>query len=168
MKNIGLWILTIALLGSATARADAISIALDFSTLSGSPGQLLSFTGTLTNTIGNTVWLVSDNYNLAPEIAAGFDDSPFFANAPLNLAGFAASGDIDLFNVTIPDPTATGDYTSNFMILGGADGNSQDILGSVDFTVDVTQPSDTAPEPGAFSLSAVAAGLLLAARRLRR
>ncbi|HTC35246.1 MAG TPA: PEP-CTERM sorting domain-containing protein [Bryobacteraceae bacterium] len=167
-------ILALALLPSAAALADTITITLDSPTLSGSAGDTLQFFGTLTNTTSDTVFLNDDNFNLASIPLGSIDDSPFFANAPLSLdaagsldGGFT-SGDIELFDVTIPDPFPPGNYDGTFQVLGGADGGSQDIVGTADFTVQVLGPVSGVPEPGSLGLMAAALVGICAINRRRR
>jgi hypothetical protein len=128
------------------AKADLLIIALDSPTLAGSPGDVLQFFGTLTNTTSANLYLNADNLNLAGFDPSAIDDSPFFANAPLFLGPGASTGDISLFNITIPNPFATGNYGGTFQVLGGMDSNAQDVIGSADFTVQVQQHS-AIPEP---------------------
>jgi PEP-CTERM motif len=151
-------ILTLVSLACGSASADTVTITLDSPTLSGSPGDTLQFFGTLTNTTADTVFLNDVNFNLASIPLGSIDNSPFFTNAPLSLdaagsldGGFT-SGDIELFDVTIPDPFAAANYDGTFQVLGGIDGNAQDILGTADFTVQVLGSSSSVPEPSSVIL----------------
>lgn len=163
MKNIALSTLAAVVLASSLAHAGTINIVLDSSTLSGAPGAVLSFSGVLTNTTGAPVFLNADDYNLGTLPSSAWDDSPFWTNAPVSLAASANSGDIGLFNIDLPGAIATGLYNGSFTILGGAAADSQDILGSVNFTVDVTsqQSGGGAPEPATGWLAAAAVVALL-------
>ena len=49
MKHIALSILATVLLAAATARAGVVTIGLDSPLLSGNPGDVLPFSGTITN-----------------------------------------------------------------------------------------------------------------------
>jgi hypothetical protein len=167
MKNIIL-ILAIAATAVFTARADVLDLSLDSSTLSGAAGSVLEFSGTITNTTGAVVWLNGDDFNLSTLDPTAFDDSPFFNNTPTGfLAANGNTGDIGLFNITIFASFAPGNYDGTFTVIGGAGADSQDILGSVDFTVHVLQPSGV-PEPATFPLLGTGIGVLLACRRLCR
>lgn len=160
-------ILFIFLIGlvCAPAKADTLLIALDSPTLNGSPGDVLQFFGTLTNTTAADLYLNADNINLAGFDPSAIDDSPFFANTPLFLVPGGSTGDIRLFDITIPNPFATGNYGGTFQVLGGVDGNAQDIIGSAYFTVQVQQ-SAAVPEPSsAVLLSSGALLLLLVAKQ---
>jgi hypothetical protein len=170
MKYIGLSILATALLAASTARAGTITMTLDSPVLYGNPGAVLAYAGTLTNTTGATVWLNADNCNLPTGIGpSAFDDTPFFTNAPLFLAANGTSGDIGLFDITIPAGLANGTYPGGtFMVLGGADDSSQDILASVAFTVGVGPQPTNVPEPGTLpplAAGLVAGGLAIAIKR---
>jgi hypothetical protein len=167
-------ILAAVLLPCISASADTLTITLDSPTLSGSPGDTLQFLGTLTNTTSDTVFLNDVNFNLASIPSGSIDNSPFFANAPLSLdaagsldGGFT-SGDIELFDVTIPDPFTAGNYDGTFQVLGGVDGNAQDILGTVDFTVQVAGPASAVPEPASFGFMAAAFVAICVTNRRRR
>jgi hypothetical protein len=148
-------------LACAPAKGTALFISLDTPTLAGAPGDLLQFFGTISNTTGATVFLNGDNFNLTGFPPSALDDSPFFANAPLSLGAGASTADIGLFNVTIPNPFVGGDYGGTFQILGGADGNAQDVVATAFFTVQV----DT-PEPSPAVLLSGALLFLLVAKRL--
>lgn len=78
---------------------------------------------------------------------------------------------IDLFAIDIPAPFVAGRYSGTFGVLGGSDENAQDVLGSVDFSVQVRNTS-TVPEPTCLCLCTAASFMLLvfqvAYRKLRR
>ena len=155
MKHIIL-ILVLHLLAFSAAQAGAIDITLDSPILSGPPGSVLQFFGTLTNTTGDIAYLNADNFSTVLPDPGVIDDSPFFTNAPLFLLANEATSDIGLFNITISYSFAPGNYDGAFTLLGGAAADSQDILGSADFTVGVTEaPPETGevPEPSTFWLS---------------
>jgi hypothetical protein len=116
------------------------------------PGDELQFFGTLTNTTSGTVYLNADNFNLATLPLSSFDDSPFFANAPVSLDGGGTSGDIELFDLDIPAPFTPGKYDGSFQVLGGVDDNAQDVVGTVNFTVQVQGPTSAIPEPTSLPL----------------
>ena len=113
------------------------------------------------------LYLNADNFNIAGLDPGAIDDSPFFANAPIFLGPGSSTDDIGLFNITIPDPFATGDYEGTFQVLGGVDGNAQDIIGSADFTVQVQQPT-AVPEPSSAVLLSASLFLLLVAKQIIR
>jgi hypothetical protein len=152
---------------SAAANSDTLTIAFDSSTLNGSPGDVVQFFGTLTNTTGQDLFLNADNLNLAGFDPSSIDDGPFFANTPSGFLGpNESTGDIGLFNITIPDPFPGGDYAGLFQVVGGATGGDQDTVGGAEFTVHVQSQTSPVPEPG-YSLLLVPALALLMAQRLR-
>jgi len=140
---------------STALRADSIDISLSQSTLSGTAGTTLMFEATLTNISASTVFLNGDSSTTASSLLT-VSDNPFLANAPLSLAAGASSGPFEIFDVLIAAGTPPGVYTLNdFTILGGADGNTLNPVGSATFTVDVLSP---VPEPGTLLL--VGSGLV--------
>jgi hypothetical protein len=159
MKRLYPLLLFMAALACMPAKADSLTISLDSSTLSGSPGSEVEFFGTLTNNTGADLFLNADSFNLAGFDPSAIDDSPFFTNAPLFLAPGANTGDIGLFNITIPDPFATNSYPGSFQILGGATEDDQTVIGTADFVVNV-QPVSAVPEPSSLSMLGLAATLL--------
>lgn len=142
INQIGLLVLLAAMSHAAT-----VNVNLDSAPLSGAPGTALTFTGTLMNTTSSTVFLNAAGINLAGFSPLNEDTGPFFTNAPLFLAGGASTPTIGLFAINIPNPFAAGQYQGTFTVLGGADGNAQNTLGSSNFTVQVTN-GPTVPEPG--------------------
>jgi len=160
MKNIIL-ILAMVLPAAFTAQADVIDVSLDAATLSGAAGSVLQFFGTLTNTTGGVVFLNAANINSTLPDPSAIDSTPFFTNAPLSLDANGTTGDIGLFNITILDSFAPGNYDGTFTVVGGAGPDSQDILGSADFTAQVV------PEPGTLPLLGAGIGVLLAWKRSR-
>jgi hypothetical protein len=156
----------------APAKADIAAIALDSPTLTGSPGDVLEFSGTITNTTNADVYLNADNFSLTGFDPTDIDDSPFFANAPAFLGPLGTTGDIELFDVTIPNPfmdscVAASDCGGTFQILGGADANAQGVVGTAFFTVNV-QPPASVPEPSWAVLSGAILCLLMARRIMAR
>jgi hypothetical protein len=168
MKHYHLALIPLIGLVCATAKADLLTIVLDSPTLSGSPGGVLEFSGTLTNTASSNLYLNADNFNLAGFEPSAINDSPFFTNAPLFLGGpDGSTGDIGLFNITIPVPFVTGNYGGALQVLGGVDVNAQDVVGSADFTVQVQQPA-VVPEPASFVTLSLALLLLVLTLHARR
>jgi hypothetical protein len=138
-------LLTVGL--SAAAHADTITFTLDNPTqiISGQAGGTLTYEVTVTAPPSNSadVFLNGDSANVG--VGLSLDDTDFFANAPF----FLAPGDTDTFDeftVTVPAGTTPGIYSGFFEVLGGADGNAGNPLGTVDFVTNVT------PEPGSFVL----------------
>jgi hypothetical protein len=135
------------LAAGTTAKADSLSIVLDEAYQSGLPGDTIAFDATVTNTSSATENLNGDQFVFSSSDLTG-DDSPFDNTSvwPLTLgAGDSVSG--LLFNVDISPDAALGLDTGTFDILGGHySTNEQFVIGSADFTVNVT------PEPSSLWL----------------
>ena len=145
------------LLSTTAARAD-ILVSLDSPYQVGNSNQY-TFTGTLTNSDPSaTVFLNGDFFLLDSPLT--FNDSVFNANVPEYLDPFASSSDIELFTIYLPEGTPIGLYTGTYLLLGGADGDAQDVVGSANFDVQAT------PEPS--SLVLLATGLVGVAGAFRR
>jgi hypothetical protein len=171
MKKYHLALILLTGLLCAPAEANTLlSIVLDSPTLTGSPGDFLQFFGTVTNTTGADVYLNADNFSLTGFDLSAIDDSPFFANTPPFLSSSGTTGDIELFDVTIPNPftdscVAASNCGGTFQVLGGADGTAQDVVGTAYFTVNVQEPSGV-PEPSTAVLMSGAVLLLLVAGKI--
>jgi hypothetical protein len=149
------------LVSAGMCTADAITITLMPGTLTGSPGSVINFGGTLENTTGSTVFLNSAGINLAGGFSpADLDTSPFFANAPFFLLANEVTVAIDLFTIHIPHPFAGGSYPGTFTVLGGLDDAAQDIIGSANFTIEV----NSVPEPNSGAMVGLIALVFLLAR----
>lgn len=137
---------------STSAFADTLNLTLSDPIQSATPGSTVSFTATASapSTNGATVFLNSDNYNLDSPLT--LDDDGFFLGFPYSLdPGDSFTG--LLFSVEIPVDAAIGTYNGFFEILGGADGNSSDILSTVSFQVN-TASANVVPEPRSIFLLA--------------
>ena len=138
--------LILATLATAAAKADPVTISFDQPNQTGGTGQTLQFFGTITNNTGATIFLNSDDFTLAG-LSFSITDQ-FFSTVPVSLAPGASSGDIELFDVTLSDPLldAFGTYAGDYTLVGGIDGDAQDVLGSTAFSVTST------PEPSTIGL----------------
>jgi hypothetical protein len=166
LSTFALFVVAATLLLSSRTFADTIGFSLNAPAQPGTAGSTVSFVATVSapGTNGGTVFLNGDGFTVPSPLL--LDDSGFFNDFPFSLdPGDSLSG--VLFTITLPSNTAAGLYTGSFQILGGANSDAQDTLGSVDFQVNVA-PS-TVPEPE--SLMLLAAGLpgvaLLVQRRWR-
>ena len=159
-------------LACAPAFADAVQINFDSTTITASPGQLITFSGT----IGNNASSIVDLNNISVTLNGMFtvDISPFFAiSNPATVAGSSDTVDFDFFNVTIDDPYTDplGAIQGTLTILGGIEGlggydpSVQDDLGSAAFSVDV---ESSTPEPSTFVLLVATAALVLLCKRWGR
>jgi hypothetical protein len=119
------------------APSGAASVTMDSPALAGLPGATLTFSGTLANSSG------ADQYiNGAEIILNGFsstnsDATGFLLNAPLILTNGTTTSSFDFFTVTIPTQFASGPYSGQLGIFGGSTSSDQNLLGIVNFTVQV-------------------------------
>jgi hypothetical protein len=161
----------VILLGSALAKADAIGFALSTPTQAGVVGDLLAFDATVTNLTASYLYFNFDSSNLdgsvtSPSTPPGLylDDTAFFltfaydaSTGAYDLAPSGQAGDTYvglLFTVTILPGTDPGLYSGDFEILGGADQDAQDVLGTQDFNVQVN-PDVVTPEPPIWQLVSI-------------
>jgi hypothetical protein len=157
----------------AAARAGTISITYDDPLLSGVPGSVLTFTGTMTNNTDSPVFLNQGSVNLASPFDTSTDVTGLLDDWPISLDPLSMSADFTFFTVTIPDPFpgTAGPYGGTLLAQGGADGNALDSLnGPMDagFAVDVTKPmDDPVPEPGTLALFGAGAALTAFERLVR-
>ena len=159
------------LLACKAAKADTLTVTLDTPFQSG-PSGTFTFTGTIayTNTDssndgGATEYLNGDSFNV--DAPATLDDSGFNNNAPLSLTPGRSSGDVVLFTVTTPayvdDSLSENFYTGSFSVIGGeSPSDDTDLLGTVDFNVQVT------PEPTSLLLLASGLAGLMVTMKLRK
>src|SRR5262249_45058443 len=104
------------------AMAADITITLDFTTLSGAPGDTITFSGFLTN-LDNAV---VDLDSCGPTMLGPFvtDCTPFLVNAPLFLNPNEVTSSFDMFTVTIQTPFGAPftSYPGVFDVLGSVEG----------------------------------------------
>ena len=161
----------IALLYSFPACAGSISIDFAPPPAVGSPGDTLIFQGslgTLTSDLGYDAFLNSLSITLAGPLDWGIDATPFLINAPLILADGESSGPFEFFMLTIPDGLASGYYDGEFAVLGGEAPDSEVLLGSSGFRVEVAGSPAAVPEPSSLLLAAIGLGGLLLPRLWKR
>jgi opacity protein-like surface antigen len=133
-------LLTIGL-SSAAAHADTVTFTLtDPTGFIPVTGGSVTFDATVSAPASNgaPVFLNGDSFNITAHIT--LDDSDFFNNFPLSLApGTSFTG--DLFVLTAPPGTLFGTYPGTFTLLGGADSNAGNTLGTVNFALVTPEPS---------------------------
>jgi hypothetical protein len=155
----------ILLFSGSAAHADSISIALTQDSQAATAGSTVMFDATLTNLSSiSTVYLNGDS-SVTSSLLLSVSDAPFLNNAPFFLNPDEISGPYELFSVTLDPTTAPGTYDFNsFSILGGADGNSSDTLGTADFSITVV------PEPSSamLVLTGLLAVVVMMSLKLRR
>jgi hypothetical protein len=147
------FVLAATLLLSSSAQADTISLNLTSPVQTGAAGSMLSFFATVSapGTNGGTVFLNGDNLNQDAGLTP--NDDGFLLGFPLSLdAGDSFNG--LLFTVALDPSLVAGPYTGFFTILGGADAGAQDVLGTVNYTVNVSSTPSAVPEPECLMLLA--------------
>ena len=157
------------LLCGTAAKADSFSFTIDSATQQAVPGDVLKFFGTVGNSGDPGASLIYLNGDAATwddglqHDSLFVDDSPFLSNFPQSLnLGQTSTG--ELFSLTVMPGTPAGSYAGIFAIIGGSDGDAQDVLGFQDFAVNVTETP--IPEPS--SLLLLLSGLAGLAGTLRR
>jgi len=156
------------LLAISAARADII-ITLDAAAQAGSPGDTLIFSGTLSNTGLDTIFLNGADLNLAGNSFTPDFSDLFFANVPISLDPGQATSDIELFEVLLNNPFTDpfASYSSDYALSGGVDPSAQDLLASVDFTITAQNSTSAVPEPSSLALLAAALAAVVVLRRER-
>lgn len=151
-----LLVLAVTLLLHSSALADTISLNLTSPIQSGAAGSTLSFFATLSTPTANSgaVYFNGDSFNQPNGLTV--NDDGFFLGFPFYLdRGQSFSG--LLFTVTLGPSLASGQYLGSFTILGGADDAAQNVLSTVNYTVNVGKTPSVVPEPE--SLMLLATGL---------
>jgi hypothetical protein len=160
LRTLLLTLTALAIFPGAIARADSLAITFDHSILSAAPGETVTFSGTVTNLENAIVDLNSCGVNLTGPFTSDFC-SLFLSNAPFFLNPHETSGPFDMFAVTVDLPF-TGPFGVQspgiFTVLGGPDGDAQEVLARADFGV-IVAPEIAAPEPGSFMLLGLAVTL---------
>ena len=156
------------LLAAAPAWADGVVITLDSPTLSGLPGDTLTFTGTLQNLDSAIVDLNECQVNLSGQFVTDCVAS-FLIFAPYTLDPLATSFDFPMFTISVnlPYTDLAGPQSGSFDVLGGVEGvggydsTTQNLLGTADCSVNVV------PEPGGTASLLGLVGLALLITRFR-
>lgn len=161
--------LLVALQVLAPTSAHAQTVVLDISPTqrAGHIGQVLTYTGSITNTGGTSLFINGDSFELAG-VGLTLDDTKFFNNfAGLLAAGQTIAG--ELFDVHIGSDALTGEYAGVFAVQGGADEGTFSTLHDKAFSVRVNDaPAPSAvPEGDSLALFAAGAAVLLVFQRRR-
>ena len=145
----------VLLISPMAVRADLV-FTLDPAQRTVTQGAEAFFTGTLTNTGTDELFLNSIDFNADPQLSG--DSLVFLNNAPISLQASGTAGDSYtglLFGVTTGSSTPFGDYIGSATISGGADSSTYDELGTQYFKVTVA--AAPVPELGSFQISTVLA-----------
>jgi len=152
--------------GGTAARADTISLsAHDTSAFA---GDIVEFDAIITN-LNPYSELYVNGYKVtsltSPLILDDIDTDTAFFNItwPLDPGGAYTGA---LFFVTVPLGTANGTYVGDFQVLGGSDGDTNDLLGDEVFTINVGGES-LVPEPSSLLLLLTGATVLAGSIRRR-
>lgn len=122
----------------ASAFGGPLTINFTSSLLNAGRGQTITFSASITNSSGATVFLNSDSLNIAAPLTA--DDTKFFLNTPPAMAS-GQTVTAPIFDVTVPLGAPFGLYPGSFDILGGSTPNDFAAVGTATFAVNVV------PEP---------------------
>ena len=156
-----LLLLLVPALASATpAFADTFGFTLLDPAQAGGPGTVFTYSATVSAPISNTgsIYLLGDSFNTTGPLSV--DDADFNQNFPLSLdPGQSFTG--ELFTLTSFADSAIGTTSGSFVIEGGPTDGSDDVLGTVGFTAQVT------PEPPSVLLLASGCALVWMALRKR-
>jgi|ERR1035441_22457 hypothetical protein len=139
-----------------------ISLGLDAPTQITTPGSFITFSGTITDTGSDEVFLNGASVTL-PYFELNYDLTPFFTLSPPSLSsGDSWSGNI--FTVAISGVATPGDYFGSLSIEGGDDSSTYDDLADQSFQVTVSDVPE--PAPVFFVIPAIA--LFIAMGKLKK
>ncbi len=149
------------LLTAPPACADTIQLALASPNQVAAPGDLVSFTATVTapSTNAAAVYLNTDSHT--EDLGLIVDDLPFLLNFPWAMNPGDSTTAV-LFTVQVG---GAGTYSGFFDLLGGADTSSFDLLSSSQYSITVS-PVSAVPEPTTILLIASGALVLIRSRKL--
>ncbi len=158
-------LLIAAALGLMSAASQAqITISLAPSSLMPiTPGGSISWSGTLTNTGLDALYISGDEILTSPPVAFAIDDTALLTPVQLYpLAGGASYSGL-LFTLTAPNVILNGSFSGTLTLLGATDTFNTNPIGSQTFSFRAV------PEPGAVALFfgsvASGAGFLLRRRK---
>lgn len=166
MKQLSKLLITAALL--ATGANASILVTFNQPLLSGVAGDLLVFSGSIQNTGVSEIFLNDSSLNFTGDNVNFTVTNNFLVNVPLSVAGGATASGLNLFEILISPTFAAAftTYTGSYSLIGGEDGNAQDLLTSASFSAAVN--TSGVPEPSTTALMGGAALALLLRRSFRR
>src|SRR5215813_7130347 len=129
---------------ASSASATPITLTLNSSLLFGLPGTTVTFVGTVSDVGNSPTFLNSDVVSLSPPLLP--DDTPFFTNFPAIL-GPLQQVKAPILSVGIPVAATAGLYSGTLQLLGGTSPDSDDVLATVPFAVQVQAATQPVPEP---------------------
>jgi PEP-CTERM motif len=160
-------VLAVLVILPAAVKADPVTFTLD-DTHSVAQGSSVTFFGTLSNGGPPTVFLNAISFSFASGAPGSitFNDAAFFA-LPASLTSGSSTGLAAFFDVVVSALVPPGVYTGTVSILGGADENAQNNLGTQEFSITVT-PGGQQPVPEPATMLLLGSGLAGAAALRRR
>lgn len=153
--------IALGVLATGSSAGSVLNLSLDSLELSGSPGSLLTFTGSLSNFSTANVFVNSVDLGISySELAVDFS---FFLlhSPPILLPGETYSG--TMFTIGVSDIAESGVYNAFFEIQGGMDSDAFGPLAQEDVTVSVSNT----PEPNYCLLIAATILIFLVGQRRR-
>ncbi len=110
------------------------------------PGGSISWSGTLTNTGLQDLYISGDEILISPSLSFTIDDTPLLT--PVQLYPLVAGGTYSglLFTLTAPNVILNGTFNGSFTLLGAADTFNTNPIGSQTFSFNAV------PEPEAIAL----------------
>jgi hypothetical protein len=150
-----------ALLAMPLSLRAGLLVTLDVSSMTASPGDTVTFSGSLVNEENTELNLNSCAINLTGISITG-DCTLFLTNAPFTISALDTISSFQMFTITanLPYLDLPGIQNGSFDVLGGLTGSDLNVLGTANFTVDVQTP-----EPATFWLFAIPALALFFVKR---